>query len=76
VAHKILGEGVDRNEIDEKKRIKNTVKNNNAKEAHDKIEIFYLFIFNCNWVDTRWQQCRTRLHTNSTQNTENGTYII
>jgi hypothetical protein len=34
----------------------------------------YLFV-NCNWVDTRWQQNSTHLHTNSTQNTENGTYI-
>jgi len=23
---------------------------------------------NCNWVDTRWQQYSTHLHTNSTQN--------
>jgi hypothetical protein len=22
-----------------------------------------LLIFNCNWVDTRWQQCSTQLHT-------------
>jgi hypothetical protein len=35
----------------------------------------YLFIFNCNYVDTRWQQYSTHLHTNSTQNTENGKYI-
>jgi hypothetical protein len=34
-----------------------------------------LSIFNCNWVDTRWQQYSTHLHTNSTQNAENGTYI-
>jgi hypothetical protein len=34
-----------------------------------------IYIFNCNWVDTRWQQYSTHLHTNSTQNTENGTYI-
>jgi hypothetical protein len=27
-------------------------------------------------VTTRWQQYSTHLHTNSTQNTENGTYII
>jgi hypothetical protein len=26
-------------------------------------------------VDTRWQQYSTHLHTNSTQNTENGTYL-
>jgi hypothetical protein len=25
-------------------------------------------IVNCNWVDTRWQQYITHLHTNSTQN--------
>jgi hypothetical protein len=35
----------------------------------------YIYIFNRIWVDTRWQQCSTHLHTNSTQNTENGTYI-
>jgi len=23
---------------------------------------------NCNWVDTRWQQYSTHLHTNNTQN--------
>ena len=23
---------------------------------------------NCNWIDTRWQQYSTHLHTNSTQN--------
>jgi hypothetical protein len=31
--------------------------------------------FNCNWVETRWQQYSTHLHTNNTHNTENGTYI-
>jgi hypothetical protein len=35
----------------------------------------FVFIFNRNWVDTRWQQYSTHLHTNSTQNTESGTYI-
>jgi hypothetical protein len=39
------------------------------------ILLLLLFIFNYNWVDTRWQQYSTHLHTNSTQNTENGTYI-
>jgi hypothetical protein len=42
------------------------------------IDIFilmYIQIFNCNWVDTRWQWNSTHLHTNNTQNTENGTYI-
>jgi hypothetical protein len=34
----------------------------------------YIYIFNCNWVDTRWQQYSSHLHTNSTQNTGNGTY--
>jgi hypothetical protein len=38
------------------------------------IIIIYLFV-NCNWVDTQWQQYSTHLHPNSTQNTENGTYI-
>jgi hypothetical protein len=32
-------------------------------------------VFNCNWVDTRWQQNSTHLHTNNTQNTDNGTHI-
>ena len=32
--------------------------------------IWYIFI-NCNWVDTRWQQYSTHLHTNSTQNNTN-----
>jgi hypothetical protein len=36
----------------------------------------YIYIYNCNWVDTRWQQYSTHLHTNNTQNTQNGTYII
>jgi hypothetical protein len=37
--------------------------------------LFCLSIFNCNWVDARWQQYSTHLHTNSTQNTENETHI-
>jgi hypothetical protein len=37
--------------------------------------IILLYIFNCSWVDTRSQQHSTQLHTNSTQNTQNGTYI-
>jgi hypothetical protein len=37
------------------------------------ISMVYVY-FNCNCVDTRWQQYSTHLHTNSTQNTENGTY--
>jgi hypothetical protein len=32
-------------------------------------------LFNCNWVDTRWQQYSTHLHTNSTQYRENITYL-
>jgi hypothetical protein len=32
--------------------------------------MIYVYIFNRNWVDTRWQQYITHLHTNSTQNTE------
>jgi hypothetical protein len=30
-----------------------------------------IYIFNRNWVDTRWQKYITHLHTNNTQNTEN-----
>ena len=33
------------------------------------------YIFSCNWVDTRWQQYSSHLHTSSTPNTKNGTYI-
>jgi hypothetical protein len=35
----------------------------------------YIYMFNRSWVDTRWQQYSTHLHTNSTHNTQNGTYI-
>jgi hypothetical protein len=35
-----------------------------------------LSIFNCNWVDTQWQQYSTHLHTNSIQNTENRLYTV
>jgi len=31
---------------------------------HIDIDIFV----NCKWVDTRWQQCSTQLHTNNTKN--------
>jgi hypothetical protein len=31
-----------------------------------------LYIFNCSWVDTWWQQYITHLQTNSTHNTEKG----
>jgi hypothetical protein len=34
-----------------------------------------LYIFNCNLIDAWWQQYSSHLHTDSTQNTENGTYI-
>jgi hypothetical protein len=37
--------------------------------------MIYIYIFNCNWVDTRWQQYSSHLHANSTQSTENRTYI-
>jgi hypothetical protein len=30
--------------------------------------IRYDVFVNCNWVDTRWQQYSTHLHTNNTQN--------
>ena len=30
--------------------------------------IIYDIFINCNWVDTRWQQYSTHLHTNSTHN--------
>jgi hypothetical protein len=34
----------------------------------------YIYIFNRSWVDTRWQQYITHLHTNSTHNTEKGKF--
>jgi hypothetical protein len=43
--------------------------------------LIYDIFVSCNWVDTRWQQYSTHLHTNSIQNnrmkqnTQNGTYI-
>jgi hypothetical protein len=42
---------------------------------HDlQIDIWYIYIyiFNRSWVDTRWQQYITNLHTNCTHNTEKG----
>jgi hypothetical protein len=36
------------------------------------IIIIIIIIINRNWVDTRWQPSSTNLHTNSTQNTEDG----
>jgi hypothetical protein len=33
-----------------------------------------IYIFNCNCVDTRWQQYITLLHTNNTQKTEKGEF--
>jgi hypothetical protein len=35
----------------------------------------FIYLFNRNLVDNRWQQYSTHLHTYSTQNKENGTYI-
>jgi hypothetical protein len=39
------------------------------------INLLLLLLYNCNWVESRWQQYSTHLHTNSTQNRENGTHI-
>jgi hypothetical protein len=36
--------------------------------------VLYIYIFNRNWVGTRWQQFITHLHTNNTQNTEKGEF--
>jgi hypothetical protein len=32
-----------------------------------------LYIFNCSWIDTRWEIVQSHLHTNTAQNIENGT---
>jgi hypothetical protein len=34
--------------------------------------MIYILVFNRSWVDTRWQQYITYLHTNNTHNTEKG----
>ena len=34
------------------------------------IDVIWYDIFNCNWVDTRWQQHSTHLHTNNTWTTQ------
>jgi len=40
-----------------------------------------IYFVNCNWIDPRWQQYSTHLHTNSTQNntikenTQNRTHV-
>jgi hypothetical protein len=49
--------------------------------SYDMIYIYiyiyiYIHIFNRSWVDTRWQQFITHLHTNSTHNTEIGKKYI
>jgi hypothetical protein len=36
--------------------------------------MIYIYIFNRSWVDTRWQQYITHLHTNSTHNTQSIKY--
>jgi hypothetical protein len=36
---------------------------------------YYYYYLTANWVDTRWRQYSTHLHTNSTQNTEDGAHI-
>jgi hypothetical protein len=33
-----------------------------------------IYVFNRNWVDTRWQQYITHLHTNNTHNNEKGKF--
>jgi hypothetical protein len=47
----------------------------NRLQSYKFILLFLLFILNCTKFDTRWQQYSTHLYTNSTQGTENGTYI-
>jgi hypothetical protein len=43
--------------------------------AYEERRLLLLLLFNCNWVDTRWQEYSIHLHTNSTQNTEDGAHI-
>ena len=41
----------------------------------DGIFIYDMIYFNCSWVDIRWQQYSTHLHTNNTQNNTMKQYI-
>jgi hypothetical protein len=34
----------------------------------------FIYLFNRSWVDTRWQQYITHLHTNNTHNTQKGEF--
>jgi hypothetical protein len=36
--------------------------------------MIYIYIYNRNWVDIRWQQYTTHLQINSTRNTEKGKF--
>jgi len=38
------------------------------KDAYRFLILVYDIFVDCNWVDTRWQQYSTHLHTNSAQN--------
>jgi hypothetical protein len=40
----------------------------NASAEVPILHVGYVIFVNCNWVDTRWQQYSTHLHTNNTQN--------
>jgi hypothetical protein len=37
-------------------------------EDEKELDDMMIYFVKCNWVDTRWQQYSTHLHTNSTQN--------
>jgi hypothetical protein len=48
------------------------------RTEHDDDNIYiyiFIYLFNRNWVGTRWQQYSSHLHTTNIQNTEKGTYI-
>jgi hypothetical protein len=36
------------------------------EQLHTRLQVMMIYIFNRSWVDTRWQQYITLLHTNST----------
>jgi hypothetical protein len=55
--------------------VTNGVEVNSAPSPASLVDICLIYIYNCNWVDARWQQYSSHLHTNNTQNTENGTHI-
>jgi hypothetical protein len=48
-----------------------------APRSHNIYDVYiYIHLFNRSWVDTRWQQYSTHLHTNNTQNNTKIIHIL